>query len=100
MANLDYSSRQVLNAVLSGKEIKIAFVSKADYDSARASILKMFKIKCTQFESLDISNPFDRQFIKASFNKEEVVGTFKLEDDHRKSNIKGRIYNVVEVKDL
>lgn len=100
MANLDYSSRQVLNSILGGQELKISFVSAADYNSARVSLLKMFKQKVDQFESLDIPNPWEGKFIKATFNKTDVVGTFRLEEDHRKTNIRGRIYSVVETKDL
>lgn len=97
---LDLSSRQVLNNITSGKVVTIAFFDKAAYDSARIALIKALKKLGMQFDSLGVANPYEGKYVKARFDSKEVTGTFSLEDEQRKTNIKGRIYSVVKVEEL
>ena len=98
--SLDLSSRQVLNKLLLRQIVTIAFVDKTSYDSARVSLLKAFKKHCAHFEALGVDNPYEGLYVQARFDSSEVQGTFQLQDDKRKTNIKGKVYSVVDVKEL
>jgi hypothetical protein len=98
--SLDLSSRQVLNKLLAKQVVTIAFFDKSSYDSARVALIKSFKKHCAYFDSLGVDNPYEGLYVQARFQSQEVTGTFRLEEEKRKTNIKGRTYNVVQVTDL
>jgi hypothetical protein len=97
--NYEFSTHQILKKLLGYAEVTVAFFDKAAYDSARTSLLKQFKKNCALLESMD-HNPYEGKYLKATFNRDKVEGTFKLEDDMRKTNIKNRRYNIVDIKEL
>lgn len=97
---MDLTVKQIVSRIFAEETVTIEFFGKAEYESARSSILRKFSKDKALFLSLGAADPWEGKFIQCRFVADTGIGTFRLEDDKRKSNIKGKVYRSVDAESL
>jgi hypothetical protein len=93
-----FNLQKIFNEILAGEKKKILFATRNEYDALRTSLLRKYRDYNELIERLGSPNSFEGKFLKCSFSKEDVSGTFELADDARRSNKPGKVYNVDDLK--
>lgn len=95
---LEGTLNKIFRRVLEGEEVAHDFFTKAEYESARTSLLRKFRKSNEEFEKCGFDGPNSGKYFKCSWNRELQQGSFKLEADNRRSHTgKAKIYGKADV---
>lgn len=83
--------QDVFNHLLLGKEIKLIFNSKQEYDSLRTSLIRKLRKASEGMESIGDFNPYREQFVKSSYSAETGEAVFQLAHKEQKAR---KSYNI------
>jgi hypothetical protein len=97
---MELTTKQIFSRLLAKETVAVSFLDKAAYESMRASLLRSFKKNRLLFIELGVDDPYEALFLQARYDAAAVSGTFKLEEEHRKTNIKHKSYKVIDTSHL
>ena len=95
---LEGTLNKIFRRVLNGEEVTHDFFSKAEYESARTSLLRKFKRDSEVWEKCGLEGPTAGKYFKCSWKGSTQQGSFKLEEEQRRSHTgKAKIYGKADV---
>jgi hypothetical protein len=73
----DLSLQGVFNSILAGSQVKLAFLSKKDYESFRTMLLRKYKKYVELLKELE-GNLYEGRYVSCSWDGLTKQGTFQL----------------------
>lgn len=92
-----FDTQQVFNKILEGEKQKILFVNQREYESLRCSLLRKYKNYLVQLDKIASGHRYEEQFLKCSWNSNEVSGAFYLEEKNKRVHAPGarKLYTAI-----
>ena len=89
--------QQLFNEVVAGQTKKLLLADQRDYEALRSSMLRKFRKYKEMLQDLGAPYAYEDKFLRCSFNKDEVSGTFSLADVSTRTNNRAKVYQVVDL---
>ncbi len=90
------SLQSIFDRVLEGETVVIEHFDKRDYDSTVVSIRRKFRLYCRLFSDIGAPNPYEGQYVKILFDRENVRGTYSLAPVEDRANAR-KEYKALEL---